>query len=277
MFIVIVLVFAVCMLPNHLIWLYRTFNTPENEPGTMLSTVAYWLTYTNSMVNPVIYGMHPRFRLLYANCVKKLVNFCSGVFLKRAVCDKTHPRRRQKWDRSEASAYSAADSVYGYVWTPDSIRKRISQTFSTLNSHKHHHHGNQPSSSSVNSKDTGKHNHLNHGNEPRYQIPIITITPAADDIVSDDVSDHYDDDVFVVEHTFCNNGNDVGFVVENGEIVGNQVNSTESSDPFREPSPLSGTTHFDDDVCGLFGNAEQCIIPTSHTLRQLSLLDETDC
>ena len=74
LFICIVIVFAVCMLPHHIKWLY--YAATGNSIGDVPDTVFYWLTYTNSVCNPFIYGIHPKFRKVYTHTVKGIANVC---------------------------------------------------------------------------------------------------------------------------------------------------------------------------------------------------------
>nr|QBS47871.1 neuropeptide-like GPCR [Tripedalia cystophora] len=65
MFIAVIVVFAVCALPNQITWLWTDFSS-NGGPGDNLSTVFYFLTYTNSVFNPWIYGgFNPSFRQAY--------------------------------------------------------------------------------------------------------------------------------------------------------------------------------------------------------------------
>ena len=72
LFLIIVLLFAVCMIPNQVTWLCMTFGT-DSISETWL-TISYWITYTNSVLNPILYGINTRFRKFY----KKLFKSCCG-------------------------------------------------------------------------------------------------------------------------------------------------------------------------------------------------------
>ena len=58
MFIVIVAVFAIFMFPNQVVWLWADFGGGINNPNfSKLSIICWLFTYTNSVVNPVIFGL----------------------------------------------------------------------------------------------------------------------------------------------------------------------------------------------------------------------------
>ena len=74
MFTVVVIVFAICMLPNQITWFYLTFK--PNPLNHMVETIFYWLTYSNSILNPWIYaGVNCRFRKAYIQLLKQLFSF----------------------------------------------------------------------------------------------------------------------------------------------------------------------------------------------------------
>lgn len=54
-----ILVFAICMLPTHVTWLWHDFGNGSENPYGLFNKVATFsniLTYTNSLVNPFIFG-----------------------------------------------------------------------------------------------------------------------------------------------------------------------------------------------------------------------------
>jgi len=58
MFIVVVVVFAIFMFPNQVVWLWADFGGGINSPNfTKLSIICWLFTYTNCVVNPVIFGV----------------------------------------------------------------------------------------------------------------------------------------------------------------------------------------------------------------------------
>ena len=73
-FIIIVTVFAVFMLPNQLTWLIQTVaNTTLSS--TWIS-ISYWLTYANSIWNPIIYGFNAKFRRAYIKHLLTCLKVC---------------------------------------------------------------------------------------------------------------------------------------------------------------------------------------------------------
>ena len=58
MFILVVLVFAIFMFPNQVIWLWADFGNGLEHPNfRMIANICWLFTYTNSVCNPVIYFM----------------------------------------------------------------------------------------------------------------------------------------------------------------------------------------------------------------------------
>ena len=58
MFIMIVVVFAIFMFPNQVVWLWADFGGGINSPHfTKISIICWLFTYTNSVVNPIIFGV----------------------------------------------------------------------------------------------------------------------------------------------------------------------------------------------------------------------------
>lgn len=58
MFIVIVVVFAIFMFPNQVVWLWADFGEGINSPHfTKISIICWLFTYANSVVNPIIFGV----------------------------------------------------------------------------------------------------------------------------------------------------------------------------------------------------------------------------
>ena len=116
MFTGVIMVFAICMMPNQITWFYFTFKpTPLNH---MFETFFYWLTYGNSVLNPWIYaGLNSRFRKAYVQIFKKLFNFLSILFTRRCMSKKYNKNRLKK--------YQDASILTGDSWI-SAYNKRIS-------------------------------------------------------------------------------------------------------------------------------------------------------
>ena len=61
MFVLVVAVFALSMFPNQVLWLWVDFGRgADNEHFALISVVCRLFTYTNSVLNPIIYGFFSR-------------------------------------------------------------------------------------------------------------------------------------------------------------------------------------------------------------------------
>lgn len=61
MFVMVVMVFALSMFPNQVLWLWVDFGSGgKNEYFAIISAVCRLFTYSNSVLNPVIYGFYSR-------------------------------------------------------------------------------------------------------------------------------------------------------------------------------------------------------------------------
>ena len=77
LFVTLVVVFATFMLPNQITWLYMAFSGKPIDNKVWV-IIAYWLTYTNSVLNPLIYGTNKKFYRFF----NKLLNRYKQVDLK---------------------------------------------------------------------------------------------------------------------------------------------------------------------------------------------------
>ena len=75
MFIVVVVVFAIFMFPNQVVWLWADFGGGINSPNfTQLSIICWLFTYTNCVVNPVIFGVFSKdFRKGFKRIFKSII------------------------------------------------------------------------------------------------------------------------------------------------------------------------------------------------------------
>ena len=71
LFIVIVIVFSIFMLPNQISWILNTVR--KQRFSNKWWTVSDWLTYTNSVVNPIIYGLNKKYRQVYMSILKRFL------------------------------------------------------------------------------------------------------------------------------------------------------------------------------------------------------------
>lgn len=74
MFITVVIVFAVSMFPNQVLWLWVDFgNLAANEYFPIISIICRIFTYSNSVLNPFIYGLYSKdFRSGYKKAGRKI-------------------------------------------------------------------------------------------------------------------------------------------------------------------------------------------------------------
>lgn len=78
LFIVIVIVFSIFMLPNQISWILSTVKGQRFSKKWW--TVSDWLTYTNSIVNPIIYGLNKKYRQVYMSILKRFLYCCTRTF-----------------------------------------------------------------------------------------------------------------------------------------------------------------------------------------------------
>lgn len=79
MFIVVVVVFAIFMFPNQVVWVWADFGGGINSPNfTNISIVCWLFTYTNCVVNPIIFGVFSKdFRKGFKRIFECLIHCCA--------------------------------------------------------------------------------------------------------------------------------------------------------------------------------------------------------
>ena len=119
MFIVVVIIFAVCMLPNQVVWLWIDFGTGE-APSQVARIICRFFTYTNSCLNPIIFC---RFSQQFRRGFR-------SVFL-RGFCKKERRKMRRsynKWRaRSSRTSFMTSSTTQTTIEShPPSRQSRIS-------------------------------------------------------------------------------------------------------------------------------------------------------
>ena len=110
MFTCVVVVFAICMLPNQITWMWIDFHH-EDGPSKYVRVFFYYLTYTNSVLNPWIYcGINSKFRKAY----KRLLGCKSkGLPIRMIGRHKKHSadngNSRRNSDRRSSQSSSTSD------------------------------------------------------------------------------------------------------------------------------------------------------------------------
>uniref|UniRef100_A0A7M5V4W9 G-protein coupled receptors family 1 profile domain-containing protein n=1 Tax=Clytia hemisphaerica TaxID=252671 RepID=A0A7M5V4W9_9CNID len=255
LFICVILVFAVCMLPYHIIWLNIAITGKSLLSNETHYLIAYLLTYVNSVINPIIYGIHPRFRILYKNCIKEVLNCCTNVCFKRQFYE------------TEEIRGSTADSVYS-VWTPETFRKRISRTFST------------GSKSSLKKRNKSRSDSLPKNGTSRRRsktvpptnipvkkrsltIPQITVTD-----IEHDIGDVFTDEnrVKVSVSSSCSSENDDVFVTNNQALTEYRASFFNSNDEGNSKFDQRGLLYIDKDF-----------VMSREGLLLLETMSESDC
>lgn len=117
MFMAVVVVFAVFMFPNQVLWLWVDFGSGSEQPNYTQSAIICWLfTYTNSVVNPIIFAIFSKdFRVGFKG-VFRLIFCCNQEAL---------PERCHRFD-----CHTKSDSS-----TNEILKEKDKQTydFSTCN------------------------------------------------------------------------------------------------------------------------------------------------
>jgi len=128
LFIMIIMVFAIFMLPNQIVWLYSTVIPDACFSGTYL-TICDWLTYANAILNPVIYGCNHKYRKLYLKNIRHMLQLCCIEISKRkknTLNSMNSITRRLRTDSTVSSEYSSLFIGAGLA------RKRKDSFFSSI-------------------------------------------------------------------------------------------------------------------------------------------------
>nr|QRN45465.1 allatotropin receptor [Carausius morosus] len=93
MLVAVVIMFAVCYFPVHLLNILRyTVNIPQTDVTTAISSLSHWLCYANSAVNPVIYNfMSGKFRREFKRTILQCASTSSVRHSYRATMASDYP------------------------------------------------------------------------------------------------------------------------------------------------------------------------------------------
>ena len=110
MFIVIVTVFAIFMFPNQIVWMWADFGGGINHPNfSKLSIICWLFTYTNSVVNPVIFGLFSKdFRKGFRRIFRSLLR-CERLIGKEDLVRS----RRQSTSKTRSETTESHGMDYG--------------------------------------------------------------------------------------------------------------------------------------------------------------------
>ena len=78
LFIIIVIVFTIFMLPNQVSWFLTS--VANKRFSIKWWTISDCLTYTNSIVNPIIYGFNKKYQRVYISLMKQSIGSCLRKF-----------------------------------------------------------------------------------------------------------------------------------------------------------------------------------------------------
>lgn len=138
MFIVVVLVFSVCMLPNQVVWLWADFGNGTKHRNFQMAAVICWLfTYTNSVCNPAIYF---RFSKDFRAGLKKLLrNFYCWKTKTRTNGKRRNSLQRNSTETMSHSALTASANsqmeVHRCQATPPTSKNDVYHTLNRKNFH----------------------------------------------------------------------------------------------------------------------------------------------
>lgn len=123
MFIVVVVVFAIFMFPNQVVWLWADFGGGINSPDfTKLSIICWLFTYTNCVVNPVIFGVFSKdFRKGFKRIFKSII-----------CCETSALKDRTERLHFQSTTKSGSDSTESNTVDCEQYRKDSNLTFLSI-------------------------------------------------------------------------------------------------------------------------------------------------
>ena len=87
MFLVVIIVYATCMLPNQVTWMVQEFGKPLSKTLTL---TFYWMAYTNSALNPWIYGgINSAYRRAYFKSIWHCIRYLCGINCAKKLTGRT--------------------------------------------------------------------------------------------------------------------------------------------------------------------------------------------
>lgn len=130
MFIAVVVVFAMFMFPNQIIWLWVDFGSGGDQNYAQIAIICWLFTYTNSVVNPIIFAIFSKdFRVGFKG-VFRLIFCCNQEALpercRRGDCHKsdssTNDILRDK-DKQHALAYEFSTCNTNTTYSVDTLTR----------------------------------------------------------------------------------------------------------------------------------------------------------
>jgi len=139
MFIVVVVVFAIFMFPNQVVWLWADFGGGINSPNfTNISIVCWLFTYTNCVVNPVIFGVFSKdFRKGFKKIFESVI-LCFNRPEEKEVNGEVKRRESNKTVSEYlivGESASAMECVQCNLFLPSQVGQK--QTYQDLQANKH--------------------------------------------------------------------------------------------------------------------------------------------
>ena len=111
LFIIIAIVFTIFKLPNQISWLLTS--VANKRFSIRWRTMSDCLTYTNSIVNPIIYGFNKKYQRVYISIMKQSIGICLRKF-----------KIKTKLLASSASIDMRSETDTAMYYTPDATLSR---------------------------------------------------------------------------------------------------------------------------------------------------------